>query len=85
MDNTGNEGRKLNPYYVQDLRLGYSFPKLRPVQADLILQVNNVFNKMYEPNGYTFSYYANHQLATENYYYPMAGINWMLGLNIKIR
>ena len=50
----------------------------------LIAQVANIFNKLYEPNGYTFSYYYNNTLATENYYYPAAGINWMVGLNVRL-
>ena len=51
---------------------------------DLVFQVNNVFNKKYEPNGYTFSYVYGGQLTTENYYFPMAGINWTVGLNIRL-
>jgi iron complex outermembrane receptor protein len=49
--------------------------------------VNNIFNEMYEPNGYTFSYFvpgeSQKELVTENYFYPMAGTNFMLGLNMK--
>ena len=83
LDNTSNEGRKLDPYYVKDVRAVYSFNKKWLKHADVILQVNNVFNKKYEPNGYTYSYFASNQLATENYYFPMAGTNWMLGLNLR--
>ncbi|MGN6401628.1 MAG: TonB-dependent receptor [Flavisolibacter sp.] len=84
MDNTSNEGRKLKAYYTQDVRAVYNFTHKWLKNADLILQVNNVFNKKYEPNGYTYSYYSNAELTTENYYFPMAGTNWMLGLNIKL-
>ncbi|MGN6163649.1 MAG: TonB-dependent receptor, partial [Flavisolibacter sp.] len=84
MDNTSNEGRKLKAYYTQDARAVYNFTHKWLKNADLILQVNNVFNKKYEPNGYTYSYYSNAELTTENYYFPMAGTNWMLGLNIKL-
>jgi len=52
--------------------------------VDLIFQVNNVFDKKYEPNGYTFSYYYNSQLTTENYYFPMAGTNFFAGINVKL-
>lgn len=83
LDNTSKESRKLNSYYMQDVRAMYSFNKKWLKNADVILQVNNVFNKMYEPNGYTFSYFTGNQLTTENYYFPMAGVNWMLGLNLK--
>jgi len=83
LDNTSNEARMLQAYYVQDVRAVYSFKRTWLKNADLILQVNNLFNKKYEPNGYTFSYYTGNALTTENYYFPMAGTNWMAGLNLK--
>jgi iron complex outermembrane receptor protein len=84
LDNTQNENRRLNPFYVQDARLIYhfSFRKIKEVKG--ILQVNNIFNKMYEPNGYTFSYIYGGELITENYYFPMAGTNFMAGVNIRL-
>ena len=84
LDNTQNEARKLKPYYVQDVRASYTFKRKGLKGATLIGQVYNLFNKRYEPNGYTFSYYYNNALTTENYYFPMAGTNWMVGLNIKL-
>lgn len=84
LDNTGNEQRKLNPYYTQDVRVIYSFAYNWLKNVDVILQVNNLFNKKYEPNGYTYSYYYNNELTTENYYFPMAGTNWMIGVNVKL-
>jgi len=84
LDNTSNEQRKLNPYYTQDIRAVYSFGHRWLKNVDLTFQVNNIFNKKYEPNGYTFSYYYNNELATENYYFPMAGTNWMGGINIRL-
>jgi iron complex outermembrane receptor protein len=84
LDNTSNEVRKLNPFFVQDTRIIYTVNKGRLKNTNFILQVNNVFNKNYEPNGYTYSYYENSSLVTENYYYPMAGTNWMFAVNIKL-
>jgi iron complex outermembrane receptor protein len=84
LDNTSNEARKLYPYYTQDIRLIFSLSRKYLKDVSFIGQVNNVFNKLYEPNGYTYSYYAGGALTTENYYFPMAGINWMLGVNIRL-
>jgi iron complex outermembrane receptor protein len=84
LDNTNNEARKLNSYFTEDARVIYSFSKNWLKNVDLILQVNNIFNKQYESNGYTYSYYYNTQLITENFYYPMAGTNWMFGVNVKL-
>jgi iron complex outermembrane receptor protein len=84
LDNTSSETRKLNAFYTQDARASYSFGKGWLKNVDIIFQVNNVFNKLYEPNGYTYSYFASSKLTTENYYFPMAGINWMAGLHIRL-
>lgn len=84
LDNTKNESRKLNAYFLQDVRAIYSFGYKWLKNVNLVFQVNNLLNKKYEPNGYTFSYYYNNNLATENYYFPMAGTNWMAGINIKL-
>ena len=42
--------------HVQDARLIHTLNKGWLKKANIILQANNVFNKKYEPNGYTFSY-----------------------------
>lgn len=84
LDNTSNKQRSLNPYYVQDARIMYTVKKILVREASVIFQVNNLFNKKYEPNGYTFSYQYGGELITENYYYPMAGTNVMVGLNVKL-
>jgi iron complex outermembrane receptor protein len=84
LDNTGNEARSLDPFYVQDLRLSYTIRSKKLKELNLIGQVNNLFNTAYEPNGYTFSYIYGGQQTTENYYFPMAGINYMIGVNIRL-
>lgn len=83
LDNTQNETRKLNAFYTQDARLMYTISKGCLKELNIILQANNLFNKFYEPNGYTFSYYYGGGLTTENYYFPMAGTNFMVGINAK--
>ncbi|HEX6915804.1 MAG TPA: TonB-dependent receptor plug domain-containing protein, partial [Chitinophagaceae bacterium] len=84
LDNTGNESRSLDPYFVQDAALTFVIPNKLFTRVNLILQANNIFNAMYEPNGYTFSYYYQNRYTTENYYFPMAGRNFMAGLNISL-
>ena len=83
LDNTAQNSRSLNPYYIQDIRLSYLLENKIIKETSLILQLNNVFNKMYEPNGYSFSYIYGGDLTTENFYFPMAGFNFMLGVNVK--
>jgi iron complex outermembrane receptor protein len=83
MDNTSQKSRSLNGYYVQDIRLSYLLEKKFFKATNVILQLNNVFNKKYEPNGYTYSYIYG-GLVSENYYFPMAQFNMMLGVNVKL-
>ncbi len=84
MDNTQGVYRKLDDYFVQNIRVGWTIKKLLFSECNIIGQVNNVFNKKYEPNGYTYNYILSNTLTTENGYYPMAGTNYMLGVNIKL-
>jgi iron complex outermembrane recepter protein len=84
LDNTQNENRKLNSFYTQDARLAYTFKKAFIKEATVMLQFNNLFDKKYEPNGYTFSYITGSVLTTENFYFPMAGRNFMIGVNVKL-
>lgn len=89
LDNSQREERKLEAYFVNDLRFRYSIQPKFIKAMEFTLLVNNIFDYLYEPNGYTFSYYlqgeasGGRELVTENYYYPMAGTNFMAGVNIK--
>lgn len=84
MDNSQSNQRKLNPYFVQDIRIGWTVRNKGFKEWRLIGQVNNVFNKKYEPNGFTYNYISSGALVTENGYYPMAGTNFMIGFNVKL-
>ena len=83
MDNSQNENRKLNAFFVENIRANWTIKKLIGAEWQIIGQINNLFNKKYEPNGYTYSYIYNNSFTTENGYYPMAGTNYMLGVNIR--
>jgi iron complex outermembrane receptor protein len=83
LDNSGLESRSLNPYFMQDVKLGYSIKSKLLSNVQLMVLINNIYNIKYEPNGYTFSYIAGGATATENYYFPMAGTNVMAGVNVK--
>ena len=84
LDNTQNESRKLNAFFTQDIRAIINIKNNLFTTTTLMFSVNNIFNKMYQPNGYTFSYIAGGQQTTENYYFPMAGTNFNLTLNLKL-
>jgi iron complex outermembrane receptor protein len=83
LDNTQNESRSINPYGLCDLRLRYTVQTSFVKELGISLALNNVLNKKYEANGYTFSYKYDGVLTTENYYFPQAGFNFLLGVNIR--
>jgi iron complex outermembrane receptor protein len=84
LDNAQNENRKLNAYFTEDFRLNYSLFKKPFDQIDFIVTVNNIFNKLYEPNAYTYPYVYDGGVVNDNYYYPAAGTSFMIGLNIRL-
>lgn len=84
LDNTQTEARSIDPYLVNDIRLGYNFsslPVLSGLQANL--QVNNILDEKYETNGYTFGYIVGGDEQHFNYYYPQAGRNFRLQLSFR--
>ncbi len=84
LDNTEDITRSLHPYFVQDVRFMYTVKNKLFKEWNLIASVYNVLNKKYEPNGYTYSYIYSGKTTTENFYFPMAGANFIAGINIRL-
>jgi iron complex outermembrane receptor protein len=84
LDNSSLASRSLHAYYVQDMRLSYNWNHKHSKATSFILQLNNIFNTRYEPNGYSFSYVYGGKQTTENFYFPMAGFNFMLGVGVGL-
>ena len=85
LDNTQNETRKLKSYFINDVNLIWKFASKKRWDAHLQLYLINLFDKLYEPNGYTYSYIYGGVTTTSNNYYPMAGRNFWLSLKIDIK
>jgi iron complex outermembrane receptor protein len=83
LDNTSNKDRSLDPYFTEDLSVNLLLRCRWVKELRIIGRANNLFNELYEPNGYTYSYIYGGATTTENYYFPMAGINYMLALNFR--
>lgn len=86
LDNTQNEARSLNAFWTSDLRFNYALRPRFVKNMEITVLVNNIFNRLYEPNGYTFSYFlpaeamGGRELVTENFFYPQAGTNFLAGV-----
>ncbi len=83
LDNTGYSSRSIDPYGLCDIRIRYSIQTKPFKELGLNLALNNILNKQYVSNGYTFSYVSGGAMTTANYYYPQAGFNFLLGLTLK--
>ena len=89
LDNAQQEGRSLDAYWTSDLRFVYSWKPGFVKEMVFSGKVNNLFNNLYEPNGYTFGYFVpssegqGMERIAENYYYPMAGTSFMAGVAIR--
>ncbi|OWY24971.1 TonB-dependent receptor, partial [Sphingobacteriales bacterium UPWRP_1] len=87
LDNTGSLERSLRPYFTGNLLLTGSIQPKWAKNIELSLLVNNLFNRLYESNGWTYFLLLEQEgaIAPENYnnYYPQAGINLLAGLKVQ--
>jgi len=81
LDNSSNESRKLEAYFVNDVRVQYEIPSKLIRSVKLQFLVNNVLSEKYSANGYTYSYIVGEKI-TENFYYPQAFRNYLVGLSL---
>ncbi|QJD77998.1 TonB-dependent receptor [Spirosoma rhododendri] len=83
LDNTSNESRKLSPYFTNDIRVIYSLKPRFAQELTFTLLFNNVFNELYESNGYTYAYISEGRVQADNGYYPQAGRNFLAGVRLR--
>lgn len=83
LDNTQNNNRSIDAYFINDLRLGYNIRQSPWFGSlDLTLQVNNILDIEYVSNGYTFGWIADDREQHFNYYFPQAGRNLLFKVSI---
>ncbi|HEY4651456.1 MAG TPA: TonB-dependent receptor, partial [Pontibacter sp.] len=85
LDNTSSDDRKIDAYQVMDLRLRYTIKPTFMKELEFALLVNNLLNKKYVANGYTWSelYTGDQNRYDYNYYYPQATRNYLLSVGMK--
>ena len=82
LDNTSHEERKIDSYFINDLRVVYSLHPKYMREIAISVFVNNLFDVKYASNGYTYGYFAGSEIR-QNYYYPQAGTNFMAMLALR--
>ena len=84
LDNTSNEERTIDPYFIAHFDVSYTIKDVLFKEMTFGIRVNNVFDEMYENNGYTFGYILGGARVQENFYYPQAGRNLLVRLLLKL-
>jgi iron complex outermembrane receptor protein len=85
IDNTQNESRILKAYWTQDISAEWKCIQQPKWNALLQVHALNIFDHLYEPNGYTYSYLYGGAVSTSNNYFPMAGRNFWVSLKIDFK
>lgn len=83
LDNTSSETRKLDAYFTNDIRLTWTIKPAWTKEISFNLLVNNILSEQYESNGYTYGYLSGGALTQENFYFPQAGRNFLVGVSFK--
>jgi iron complex outermembrane recepter protein len=83
LDNTSNNNRSIDSYFINDLRLSYSVKPSFMRELSVSLLVNNIFDVAYSSNGYTYGYRGGAAEYRQNYYYPQAGRNYLLMVTLR--
>lgn len=84
LDNTSNRDKMLDAYFLTNLNLRYTIKDLVFREITLGVLVYNLFDQLYESNGYTYSGISGGEIIHYNYYYPQAGRNFLVSLTLKM-
>jgi len=82
-DNTSSQNRRLDPWFVNDLRLEYLFHPKMIKELSVNICVSNILNYQYSSNAWVYSYYEGGVEGLLNGFYPQAGINFMAGIRAR--
>ncbi|UPL48357.1 TonB-dependent receptor [Hymenobacter sublimis] len=84
LDNSTSEDRRIKPYQVLDFRARYTVRPQFMKEIELGLLLNNVLNRRYVANGYTYGYPGpDGQQQTFNWYFPQATRNFLASVGLK--
>jgi len=83
LDNTSSRLRSLDPYFVNNLRVGYAFHPRYVKEVAVDVSVNNLFNEAYETNGWVWSYLLGGERKQDCGYFAQAGTHAMARITLK--
>jgi iron complex outermembrane recepter protein len=77
-----NSNRTIDSYFVNNVRLRYSFQTKAVKNIGISLLVYNIFSEKYVTNGATYPDIESGQVVNYNYYFPQAPRNFFLSLSL---
>ena len=83
IDNTQNNDRMLNAYFLQNLSILYTIKSKFFKELTCQFAVNNLFDTKYETNAWVYKYDEGGSIHVMDGYFPQAGINYMFKVGIK--
>ena len=83
IDNTSNNERTLNSYFINNLKFDYALKTNLFEEITLHALINNLFNEKYESNAWVYSYILGGERFKMDGYFPQAGIQFMLGVDFN--
>lgn len=87
LDNTGNDTRTIGAYYFSEIWINKTWKFRNGLQVEAQVQVLNLFNGIYNNNGYTFDYFTSNgsdlKRVQEVYLFPSATRNVLGGLVLR--
>lgn len=83
LDNTSSISKSIDPYLLFNTILQYEFDIKNSANFTVGLSIQNILDTKYSSKGYTFSYIWD-GMNTYNYYYPQAGRQYYLTLNMRL-
>lgn len=83
IDNTSSADRKLNAWFVNNLKFDYTVKCKLFDEVKLHVMVNNLFDTKYESNAWVYSYIYGGERFKMDGYFPQAGTNFLAGIDFK--
>ena len=83
IDNSSSKLRSLDPYFVNDVVINYSFKTKLIKEVGLHLMLNNIFNEEYETYAWVYRYFYSGEYHVMDGYFPQAGFNLLGGISLE--
>ncbi len=85
LDNTASADRMLDAFTVLDIRMSWDAPAFMGLKGLRFgVQVNNLTNQIFAPNGYTYGWFEGSRRANYNFVFPQAGTNVLGSVMVRL-